>query len=98
MLIFTSGGHAPGGRVTAMPLAVTPTVSHPRFHSTAPSIGSFGYSSAHSLHSEQTKIWSQRAYQGLTANQVGVVPISLEVYQPHTNPLNGKPIIVSVCS
>jgi hypothetical protein len=79
------GGNATGGRVTSIP-----KISQPRYRSLAPSETAqstfgqviVGYSSSHSQHQRQTNIWSQRAFKGLTATQVGVITVNLYVYEP----------------
>jgi hypothetical protein len=80
------GGHAPGGRVTAVP---APQVSQQRY----PPIT--GYSTSHSQHSQQTSAWSNRAYKGLNSSQVGMVSINLYTYEPTFN-AKGQPTIVDV--
>ncbi|EDQ99255.1 uncharacterized protein LACBIDRAFT_335167 [Laccaria bicolor S238N-H82] len=82
------GGHAPGGRVTAIP-APSPKVSDMCY----PSQTIMGYSANHSQHANQTSAWSSRAYKGLTASQIGQVKINLYVYEPTCN-AKGQPIII----
>ena len=62
--------------MTAM-LAPGPTVSQQRYPPVT------GYSASHSQHSQQTSVWSKRAYKGLNANQVGIVRVNL--YEPTFN-------------
>jgi hypothetical protein len=82
------GGHAPGGRVTAMP---APKVSETRYTSQPV----MGYSSSHAQHEQQTSLWSQHAYRGLNASQIGFVRINLYAYEPTVN-AKGHPCIVDV--
>jgi len=72
--------------VTAMP---APTVSQQRY----PPVS--GYSASHSQHAQQTSAWSQRAFKGLNANQIGTLRINLYVYEPTFN-AKGQPCIVDV--
>jgi hypothetical protein len=93
-------GHATGGRVTPIPI-----ISQPRYRSqalvhaeTAQSTSGqvvVGYSSAHSQHQLHTKVWSQRAFKGLTASQVGVITVNLYVYEPGFDS-KGQPLQVEV--
>ena len=80
------GGHALGGRVTAI---LVPTVSLQRY----PPIT--GYSTSHSQHPQQTSVWSKRAYKGLNSNQIGTISINLYAYEPTFN-AKGQPCIVDV--
>jgi hypothetical protein len=70
-----------------------PKVSEMRY----PSQTVMGYSASHSQHANQTSAWSNRAYKGLTASQIGTVKINLYVYEPTCN-AKGQPIIVHVSS
>ncbi|KAF8177869.1 hypothetical protein BJ912DRAFT_930230 [Pholiota molesta] len=81
------GGHTPGGHVTALPIVAK--VSQQRYRSEN---SLAGYSENHSQHARQQSIWSQRAYKGFNANQVGMLTINLLVYVPTYT--KGQPTIV----
>lgn len=82
------GGHAPGGRVTAIP---APSISQQRYPPVT------GYSTSHSQHAQETSAWSKRAYKGLNSNQIGTISINLYAYEPTFN-AKGQPCIVDVRS